>query len=116
MLTIDEIKAKVAPICKEYGIKRAYLFGSYARGDATEDSDVDIRIEPSETSYTLKRDDPNCPFPKNAFMFGGLFSDLEDAFPNGVDMLTKMPDDRWSSIFKENISRDEVLIYEDSRA
>lgn len=42
MLTIEEIKAAVEKVGKKYGIKNAYLFGSYAKGEATEDSDVDI--------------------------------------------------------------------------
>ena len=45
MLTIEEIKAAVTEVGKRYGIKSAYLFGSYARGEAVEDSDVDIIID-----------------------------------------------------------------------
>jgi predicted nucleotidyltransferase len=45
MLTIEEIKAAVTKVGKRYGIKSAYLFGSYARGEAVEDSDVDIIID-----------------------------------------------------------------------
>ena len=45
MLTIDEIRTAVTKVGKKYGIKSAYLFGSYARGEATEDSDVDIIID-----------------------------------------------------------------------
>lgn len=45
MLTIEEIKAAVTKVGKKYGIKNAYLFGSYARGEATENSDVDIIID-----------------------------------------------------------------------
>ena len=45
ILSIDEIKKSVAPICQRYGVKRAYLFGSYSGNEATEHSDVDIRIE-----------------------------------------------------------------------
>lgn len=45
MLTIEEIKSAVTKVGKRYGIKSAYLFGSYARGEAVEDSDVDIIID-----------------------------------------------------------------------
>ena len=45
MLTIDEIKTAVSKVGKKYGIKNAYLFGSYARGEANENSDVDIIID-----------------------------------------------------------------------
>ena len=50
MLTIEEIRDKITPICQKYGVKSAYLFGSYARGEATEKSDVDIRIEQGDLS------------------------------------------------------------------
>lgn len=45
MLSINDIKKAVAKIGKKYGIKNAYLFGSYARGEANEYSDVDLMID-----------------------------------------------------------------------
>ena len=42
--TINEIKDKTNPIAKAYGIGRMSLFGSYARGEAKDDSDVDLYI------------------------------------------------------------------------
>ena len=45
MLTVSQTQQTVANIGKKYGIKSAYLFGSYAKNTATEDSDVDIIIE-----------------------------------------------------------------------
>ena len=50
MLSIEEIKAAAMSVCKKYDVERAYLFGSYSRGDADEDSDVDIRIEKNKNS------------------------------------------------------------------
>ncbi len=43
--TIDEIKDRTARIARAYGIGRMRLFGSYARGEAKDDSDVDLYIE-----------------------------------------------------------------------
>ena len=43
--TINEIKEKTTPIAKEYGIKQMSLFGSYARGSADDESDVDLYID-----------------------------------------------------------------------
>lgn len=40
--TIKEIKNIIKPILKKYGITDIYLFGSYARGEAKETSDIDI--------------------------------------------------------------------------
>lgn len=50
-LKLDEIKRKVVPILKEAGVVRSSLFGSYSRGDNTENSDVDFLVElPEEQS------------------------------------------------------------------
>ncbi len=43
-MTLDELKAIVAPIAERYGILRMFLFGSRARGDFDEDSDYDFII------------------------------------------------------------------------
>jgi len=40
--TIEEIKNKLNSIFEETGVVRAILFGSYAKGEATEESDIDI--------------------------------------------------------------------------
>ena len=48
MLTINEIKETIAPLVKDYPVRRVILFGSYARGDATEKSDVDLIIDYEE--------------------------------------------------------------------
>ena len=42
--SLEEIKEIVEPIAKEYGVQAIYLFGSYARGTATEDSDLDFLV------------------------------------------------------------------------
>ena len=45
MLSIQDITESVAIAAKEYPIKRAELFGSYANGNNTPDSDVDLLVE-----------------------------------------------------------------------
>jgi hypothetical protein len=42
---IDEIKSKVIPTLKQYGVKKAAIFGSVVRGEAEADSDIDILVE-----------------------------------------------------------------------
>ena len=42
--TIDKIKDVVKPIAKKYGVESIYLFGSYARGEADENSDLDFLV------------------------------------------------------------------------
>ncbi|MBS3094098.1 nucleotidyltransferase family protein [Candidatus Pacearchaeota archaeon] len=42
---IQEIKKKILPILKKNNIKKAGIFGSYARGEQKENSDIDILVE-----------------------------------------------------------------------
>lgn len=43
--TQDQIRQMIAPIAEKYHLKAVFLFGSYARGDATESSDVDLLVD-----------------------------------------------------------------------
>ena len=45
VLTLKQIKSAIMPIMHKHGIYDVYLFGSYARGEANRDSDVDIYCE-----------------------------------------------------------------------
>ena len=44
-MRIEEIKSKINPILKRYGVSKAAIFGSYARGEMREYSDIDILVE-----------------------------------------------------------------------
>lgn len=46
MFEIDE--AQLAAVCRRYGVKRLALFGSVLRGDAGDDSDIDLLVEFAE--------------------------------------------------------------------
>lgn len=41
---LEDLKKKILPVAQKYGVKAVYLFGSFARGDATADSDYDLFI------------------------------------------------------------------------
>ena len=43
-ITIDEIIGVIKPLAEKYHIKDVYIFGSYARGEATQNSDIDFLI------------------------------------------------------------------------
>lgn len=92
--TLDEIKAIAHPIAARYGIAALYLFGSYARGEATPHSDLDFRVDRGDLVDLLE--------------LGGLFSDLEDSFDKNLDVLTTQ---MLSPAFLNSIRREEVLIY-----
>lgn len=44
IFTIQDIKTLVTPIAQKYKVREIYLFGSYARGDANESSDLDFLV------------------------------------------------------------------------
>ena len=44
IFTFENITNLVTPIAKKYGVKEIYLFGSYARGEANENSDLDFLV------------------------------------------------------------------------
>ena len=46
--SIEELKKIIVPIAVKYHISKVYLFGSFARGDYNELSDIDLRIEKGE--------------------------------------------------------------------
>lgn len=94
--SVEEIKAIVAELAAQYGADRVYLFGSYARGDANTDSDIDLRIDKGSI---------------RGLQMGGLAADLEDAFGLPVDLVPTGSLDR---TFLHSISDDEVLLYEAS--
>lgn len=74
--TLAEIKNKVMPILEQYRIPAMYLFGSYARGNATEDSDIDFLIDTTGTDLT------------SLLRLGALYCDLEEAFQKPIDLIT----------------------------
>ena len=71
---IEEIKKKVRPILKKYGVTKAGIFGSIATGEAGKDSDVDILVE-------ITRDDIDL------FGFIHIKSELEEVLGRKVDLV-----------------------------
>jgi len=45
MERIEKIKSEILPVLRKYNVKRASLFGSIARGEETEKSDIDVLVE-----------------------------------------------------------------------
>lgn len=94
MLDTSRIKTVVTALGEQYGIKNAYLFGSYARGEANENSDVDIIIDRGEIhDYDT---------------LNGFHMELEDKLGKEVDVLTTAG---VKPRFFELIKDDRVLLY-----
>lgn len=59
-MTLEEVKKKIVPILEQSGIEYAGVFGSVARGEAHNDSDVDILVKfkaPATFNSYLRLDD-----------------------------------------------------------
>ena len=74
--TLEEIRSRTLPIIQKYHIPAMYLFGSYARGQATEGSDLDFLVDTTGTDLT------------SLLRLGALYCDLEDAFEKRIDLIT----------------------------
>ena len=92
--SIVELQSIVEPLAKKYGAERIYLFGSYARGDMNDRSDIDLRIDKGSI---------------RGLALAGLLVDLEDALGIPVDLI---PTTSLDPHFRESIHSEEVLLYE----
>jgi len=72
--TLDEIARRIRPVAEKYHLRTVYIFGSYARGEAQENSDVDLLIDDTDSGL-------------RGFAYGGLYGDLRDALEKDIDMV-----------------------------
>ena len=92
--TIDEIRDIAAPIAAAHGVDRLWLFGSYARGEATAQSDIDLCVD--------------CGRIRTLFQLGGLYEDLREGFDKELDMITTGHSDK---AFLQRIQPEQVVLY-----
>lgn len=95
MYTISEIKEKLSPVFKEYNVRNAVLFGSYAKNKADEKSDIDICVDSGLRGMS----------------FFGLLEDVCSSVSCGVDLIDVSDIDENSRIYRE-IQSTGVVIYE----
>ncbi len=92
--SLSLIKKKALPILKRHAVKRAAIFGSFARGTAKAKSDIDFLIEYQKKNKTL-------------FDLVDLKSDLEESLKRKVDLIT------YNSIYwriRDRILEEQVVI------
>ena len=100
MLSIEEIKTYIIPIIEKYPIDKVILYGSYARGDASDASDIDLVVESRGRLRNRK-----------IFALGG---ELLDVLPVRVDVYDILEIANPSAMY-ENIRKEGVIIYDCSR-
>ena len=97
MISPTDISAAVSRVLARYDVRQAYLFGSFARGEQTPDSDIDLRLVCG-----------------NTMTFGTLYElslELEKELGRKVDIVTNPPE-RMRPAFRKNLEQDEVRLYE----
>jgi predicted nucleotidyltransferase len=94
-MTIEEIKEKVIPIFEKYEVEYAGVFGSTARGDNREDSDIDMMVRIGK-------------IPFGVWGFVGLQQELEDILGKKVDLVSQKAINKY---IKPYIQRDLIKIY-----
>ena len=100
MLSVEEIKSYIIPVIEKYPIEKVILFGSYARGDASNTSDIDLLVDSQGRLYNRK-----------IFALGG---ELLDILPVRVDVYDILEIVNPSFMY-ENIQNEGVVIYDASR-
>ena len=95
--SIDELKNIIAPIADAHGVESVSVFGSYSRGEASADRDVDLKIEKGRL--------------RSLFQLSGFRLAVEDALRLPVDMVTTEASD---PDFLEMIRKEEVLLYQNA--
>ena len=97
MISLAVISSAASHVLAQYDISEAYLFGSFARGEQTPDSDIDLRLVCG-----------------NTMTFGTLYElshELEKVLGRKVDIVTNPPE-HMRPAFRKSIKQDEVCIYE----
>ena len=97
MITLADISSAASRVLPRHDVREAYLFGSFARGEQTPDSDIDLRLACGDS-----------------MTFGALYQlslDLEDELGRKVDIVTNPPQHMRPS-FRNSIEQDEVRLYE----
>lgn len=96
MISLADISSSVSRVLARYDVREAYLYGSFARGDQTPDSDIDLRLVCGA-----------------AMTFGTLYElslELEKELGRKVDIVTNPPE-HMRPAFRKNIEQDEVRLY-----
>lgn len=95
--SIADIKNKLVTLLADGPVKKAVLFGSYAKGNADEKSDIDLLIDSNGEL--------------NAINFYGVVGQIADAFDVSVDVIERMEVEEDSPVDRE-IKQTGVVVYD----
>lgn len=96
MITTTDISTAASRVLAQYDVSEAYLFGSFARGEQTPNSDIDLRLVCG-----------------NAMTFGTLYElshELERELGRKVEIVTNPPE-HMRPAFRKSIKQEEIRLY-----
>ncbi len=96
-MSTQAMTQQIAEYFKTQPVLKVWLFGSYARGEQTENSDVDILIVPDKSQHF------------SLFTLSGMYEDLKELLGREVDLIT---DGGLMPFARESADHDKILIYE----
>ena len=96
-MNTQAMQQTIANYFKTQPVLKAWLFGSYARGEQTPSSDVDILLVPDKSQHF------------SLFTLGGMYEDLKDLLGCEVDLVTE---NGLLPFARESVNEDKILIYE----
>ena len=95
--TKDIIIPRIKAYLEKQPISRAWLFGSFSRGEETENSDIDILVDFEKDAHV------------GLFKYAGMYSDLKEILGREVDFVKN---GTLKSFAVESANNDKILIYE----
>lgn len=102
ILPLDAIRYLVRPVASKYSLESLYVFGSYARGEATPESDIDLMVDGGDAD-TAER-------------YFSIKDELAEVLGKDIDLVmasaAKKNTTRAGRRFLDHFERDKVLIYE----
>ena len=103
--TIDDLRRIIAPIAEQYRLRAVYVFGSYARGEANADSDIDLLVDLTGTNI------------RSLFALGSVYCDLESALGKSIDLIPVSSLEQTSKsvsdeLFRNAVQTEKVRIYD----
>ena len=96
-MSTQTMMQQIAEYFKTQPVLKAWLFGSYARGEQTSESDIDILILPDKSQHF------------SLFTLSGMYEDLKELLNCEVDLIT---DGGLMPFARESADRDKILISE----
>ena len=96
-MNAEKMMKLIAEYFKTQPVLKAWIFGSYSRGEQRQDSDIDILILPDKSQHF------------SLFTLSAMYEDLKNLLGCEVDLIT---DGGLMPFARESADRDKILIYE----